>query len=149
MKGKTIFGAILVSAALCSQGFSFELLNGLLGLNDGGCGECKACANVGCCAKPACCEKACPRPVRRWLAVRRRVAVRTACGCEKCKRCRATPVRDMFGNLKDLFEAKGCQCEACGCEAAKGCCPEPACCAKACLAVCEGLPCALCEGGLL
>ena len=75
MKGKTIFGALLVSVALCSQGFGFELLDRMLGLNCGGCGECKACAKVaccekagkcccpepacGCCAKPACCAKAC------------------------------------------------------------------------------------------
>ena len=33
MKGKTIFGALLVSAVLCSQGFSFELMDRMLGLN--------------------------------------------------------------------------------------------------------------------
>ena len=65
MNGKTIFGALLVSVALCSQGFGFELLDRMLGLNCGGCGECKACAKVACCEKagkcccpePACCAK--------------------------------------------------------------------------------------------
>ena len=36
MRSKTIFGALLVSAALCSQGFGFELLDRMLGLNGGG-----------------------------------------------------------------------------------------------------------------
>ncbi len=49
MRGKTIFGALLVSVALCSQGFGFELLDRMLGLNGGGCGECNACAKVACC----------------------------------------------------------------------------------------------------
>ena len=34
------FWALLVSAALCSQGFGFELLDRMLGLNNGGCGGC-------------------------------------------------------------------------------------------------------------
>ena len=46
MRSKTIFGALLVSAALCSQGFGSELLDRMLGLNNGGCGGCNACANV-------------------------------------------------------------------------------------------------------
>jgi hypothetical protein len=120
MRSKTIFGALLVSVAMCSQGFGFELLDRMLGLNSGGCGECKACAKVAACepcakvacAEPACCEKA---------------------TCGHCKKCRITPVRDLFDGLKDMFEAKGVQCEPVACEAAKGCCPEP--CAKA--ACCE------------
>ena len=73
MRCKTIFGALLVSVALCSQGFGFELLDRMLGLNGGGCGECNACAKVACCqpavpkaccangllCEAACCEKAC------------------------------------------------------------------------------------------
>jgi hypothetical protein len=124
MRSKTIFGALLVSVALCSQGFGFELLDRMLGLNCGGCGEYKACAKVACCepaakaccpepaccAKPACCEKA----------------------CGHCNKCRCTPVRDLFAGLHDLFECKGVQCDPCGCQAAKGCCPEPAVCGKAC-----------------
>ena len=74
MRSKTMLGALLVSVALCSQGFGFELLDRMLGLNNGGCGECNACAKVACCAnprrlvavtrllqKPACCEKTCVR----------------------------------------------------------------------------------------
>ena len=123
MRSKTIFGALLVSVALCSQGFGFELLDRMLGLNCGGCGECNACAKVtccdpctkaccpepACCAKPHCCEKACCDP------------------CGKC--CRPTPVRDLFADIAHLFECKGCYCEPACCPE-KGCCPEP--CAKAC-----------------
>ena len=164
MKSKTIFGALLVSAALCSQGFGFELLNGLLGLKDGGCGEGKACAKVApceackaCpapCAKVACCEKACPKACE--------AACEPACGkAGRCKKqyptpvrdaiCKATPVRDLFGGLKDLYECKGCTCSTNACEAAKGCCPEPACepaCEKAkkCRKVrCEKGACKACE----
>ncbi len=57
MKSKTIFGALLLSAALCSQGFGAELLNRLLGMNEnGGCGNCNACAKVAPCEQ----VKACP-----------------------------------------------------------------------------------------
>ena len=138
MRSKTIFGALLVSVALCSQGFGFELLDRMLGLNGGGCGECNACAKVACCEKacpkaccpePACCEKACPK------------ACEPACcetaTCGKCKKCRCTPVRDLFAGMKDLFEAKGTVCETGCCDAAQGCCPEPACCEKACPKACE------------
>ena len=125
MRTKTIFGALLVSVALCSQGFGFELLDRMLGLNCGGCGECNACAKVACCEKacPKACEKACPK------------ACEPACAanCGECKKCRATPVRDLFAGLKDLFESKGTICDTGACGAEKGCCPEPACCpVKAC-----------------
>ena len=122
MRSKTIFGALLVSVALCSQGFSFELLDRMLGLNGGGCCECNACAKVAPCqpvsvkpCAPVCSEKQC-------------LPVVPASG--KCKVCRPTPVRDLFANVKDLFEAKACQSEPACCEAPKGCAPEPACCAK-------------------
>jgi hypothetical protein len=127
MRSKTIFGALLVSVALCSQGFGFELLDRMLGLNSGGCGECKACANVACCApakaccpepacaKPACCQPACEVPCRQ----------------PKCHKLYRRPVVELFGNMKELFEAKGCYCEKPACCEAPKCCPEPAC-AKPC-----------------
>jgi hypothetical protein len=46
----------------------------------------------------------------------------------------------MFANLKDLFEAKGTVCDTGACEAAKGCCPEPAC-AVACEKPCKAKRC--------
>ena len=83
MRSKTIFGALLVSVALCSQGFGFELLERMLGLNGGGCGECNACAKVACCEKacekaccpePACCEKACGTCEKADAVFRKRVS---------------------------------------------------------------------------
>jgi len=137
MRSKTIFGALLVSVALCSQAFSFELLDRMLGLNGGGCGECNACAKVAPCAP---CAKTCA-PV---------TCEKATCG----KVCRPTPVRDLFANIKDLFEAKGCQVEPVACCEAPKCCPEPACgkvkacrkvrCAKSCNA-CEPACKAACE----
>jgi hypothetical protein len=120
MRSKTIFGALLVSVALCSQAFSFELLDRMLGLNGGGCGECNACAKVTPC-QPACqptCAKACEK-----------ACLPTVPATCKEKVCRPTPVRDLFANIKDLFEAKACQTDPVCCEAPK-CCPEPACCPK-------------------
>jgi hypothetical protein len=122
MRSKTIFGALLVSVVMCSQGFGFELLDRMLGLNSGGCGDCKACTKVAACdpcAKVACAQPTCEQ---------------ANCGqCTRCKKCRITPVRDLFDGLKDMFEAKGSVCEPAACGACKGCCPEP--CEKA--ACCE------------
>ena len=91
MKSRFVFGALLLSVALYSQGFGIELQGRLGGLKCGGCGECGTC-KVACCEpaakccapEPACCEKA---------------ACDVGCG----KACSATPVRDLFCGLKDLF----------------------------------------------
>ena len=100
MRTKIVFGALLLSVALCSPGFSGECCA------TGGC-----CPEPACCAKPACCEKAC--------------GCEAGCGSRCCER--ATPLKDLFAGLKDLCACHRCgACEACG----KGCCPEPACCAK-------------------
>jgi hypothetical protein len=155
MKCKMIFGALLVSVVLCNQGFSFELLDRILGLNGGDCGDCKACAKVACCekpakccaapavcekAKPACCEKAkpacCEKPV--------------VCGTPKCHKQHCTPIRDLFDDIADLFESKGYICdEPKTCAAPKACCSEPACCKPACkVKACEKVACckpATCE----
>lgn len=123
MRSKTIFGALLVSVALCSQGFGFELLDRMLGLNCGGCGGCNTCAKVACC--DPCAKAACPDPTACESVA--------DCGstCNQCRKCRATPVRDLFAGLVDLFECKGHYCKPV-CESA--CCEEacePAC-AKPC-----------------
>ena len=67
MRNKTFFGALLLSAALCSQGFSFELLDRMLGLNNGGGDGCNACANVA--SAKACCPR--PRLVETLVAAYR------------------------------------------------------------------------------
>lgn len=120
MKGKTVFGALLVSVALCSQGFGFDLLDRMLGLNCGGCGTCNSCCETACCEpaakccapEPACCEPECCEP-------------------QCCK-----PACDLFAGLKGLFDCRrrctaGC-CEPECCEAPKCCTPEPQCCEPAC-----------------
>ena len=129
MRNKTICGALLVSAALCSQGFGFELLDRMLGVNSGGNGGCSACANGGpcnpatkaCCPEPTACGNACPQPVA------------SACGQAGCgtnQKCRRTPVRDLFAGMADLFAAKGCESEPQACGATTGCGPESASCAN-------------------
>ena len=100
MRSKTIFGALLVSVALCSQGFGFELLDRMLGLNGGGCGECNACAR----SPPV-------QPCAKTCAPKPPAARRPPCCASAARKCRPTPVRDLFANIKDMFEAKGCQCE--------------------------------------
>src|SRR4030067_939290 len=99
MKGKTIFGALLVSVALCGQGFGFELLDRMLGLNTGGCGQPTCCQPAGqCCEQPACCAPARCEP---------------ACCDPACSTCCA-PKCDLFAGLKGLFACGGCCQPACG-----------------------------------
>jgi len=118
MKVKTLVGTLLVSVALCSQGFSFELLDRLLGMNCGGCGTCGTCSEVTCCEpEAACCTpepECCEEPV-----------------CDPCcDPCR--PKMDLFAGLKGLFKCNACCdpcCEQTCCEPVTECCePEPTCC---------------------
>ena len=118
MRSKTIFGALLVSVALCSQGFSFELLDRMLGLNGGGCGECNACAKVApcepcakTCAPAACCEKASAGNLLQEVPCRPRSAT--------CSTTSRTCSRPRAASASQWLAAKP-----------KGCCPEPACCGK-------------------
>ncbi len=117
MKGRIVFGALLLtSVALCSQGFGFELLDNMLGLNRG-CGSCceqapcDPCEKVKACApEPACCGVENP-------------------GCCAPRR----PVCDLFNGLKGLFCCKpSCKkqcCDPCDpCGEVKACAPEPQCC---------------------
>jgi hypothetical protein len=116
MKGKIVFGALLVSVALASQGFGFDLLDRARGLNCGGCGACAACAAPACapCAPKACAPEACGKPA-----------------CERCcRRC------DLFAGLKDLFACPRCGKVRCTCEAACKPCEQVKACAPACKA-CE------------
>ena len=118
MKAKMVFGALLLSAALCSQGFGFELLANMVGLNRGGGGQCcepqcceKACCEPACepeCCEPACCEPECCEP-----------ACKPACRKRGPLCCL----------LDDLFGRRKCCAQPSCCE--KACC-EPACCEPAC-----------------
>jgi len=115
MKAKMVLGALLVSVALASQGFSMDFGDRLAGLNCGGCGECKACAAPAPC-KPA--AKAC--------------APAAVCGqptCETCcKRC------DLIKGMKDLFACRNCGKVKCCCEKP---CAAPACCEKGAPKACD------------
>jgi len=143
MKAKTILGALLVSVALCGQGFGFELLDRMLGL-DCGCCEPAACKPAAC--EPAACEPAACEPAACEPAACEPAAC-DSCGtkCGKAKGCcRATPVRDLFSGLQDLLECKSCG-KGCG---QKGCCEPAACKPAACEpAACEPAACepAACE----
>lgn len=119
MKGRIVVGALLVSAVLASQGFGFELLDNLLGMNRGRTSACcepqacdPACAPQAC--DPACAPKNCCDPV---------------CQPNCCDPC-CKPRCDLFAGLKGLFACKKC-CDPCGtacCEDVKCCTPEPNCC---------------------
>ncbi|MBN1589778.1 MAG: hypothetical protein JW888_09705 [Pirellulales bacterium] len=142
MKGRIVFGALLVSVALASQGFGFELLNDLLGMNRG--------CSTNACAEPACCEQACqPECCEQPCKPMRHCAKPKCCEpkccepkcCEKnccepacCDPC-CKPRCDLFAGLKGLFACKKCCCEPCGtacCEDTKCCAPEPKCCEESC-----------------
>lgn len=57
MKWKMVLGALVVSAGLCNQGYGFELLDRMLGINGYGGHGCNSCCEPACCeAEPACCE---------------------------------------------------------------------------------------------
>jgi hypothetical protein len=161
MKAKVILGMLLVSAVLAGQSFGLELLNDLLGINNGcsnGCCEpaccekacgpvcCeKACAPACCektCCEPKCCEKACCQPKCCCEPKCCKPACEPAC-CEKecCETCCKSHC-DLFAGLKGLFACKKGCCEPCGnacCEDTKCCAPEPKCCEKQCCepACCE------------
>jgi len=104
MKGKLLLGALLVSAALASQGFSMDLMDRMVVLSGGGCGPCAAAAACDPAVKPCAPEPACCQPA-----------------CNPCckKRC------DLFKGLKDMFA-----CRKCG--KVKCCCPKPTACDPAC-----------------
>ena len=141
MKGRMVFGALLLSAALTSQGFGFELLGNLLGLNCGcgGCNACQACAPASCEPAPETCA---PEP---------------ACSDPCARRC------DLFSGLKGLFACNRCcdsgcnDCAEPACEPA-ACAPEPSCklcnlgilgrgcgCRPACEPACDPAPEPACE----
>jgi hypothetical protein len=128
---KTVIGALLVSVALCSQGFGFDLLDRMKGMKCGGdCGGCNACEKVAPCEAAKACA---PDPACG--------ACEPACG-KKCGKPCCTPIRDLFAGMKGLFECKKCSKPNCGCEPsacteAKACAPDPAVCEKACEKACE------------
>jgi hypothetical protein len=143
MRSKMIFGALLVSVALCSQGFGFEF--GLFGGHKcGDCSECKACNKV------APCEKACTTCAP---ACEQKRLPQLPAECKECKK-HCTPVRDLFDNIADMFEAKAvvvepvCETKCCPTTCAKPCdkacgCAKPcdkACCAPTCAVPCPPKP---------
>jgi hypothetical protein len=127
MKLKMVFGALLVGAAMCSQGFGFELLNRMLGYRGH-----HSCCEPSCC-EPAACEPACCEPA----------ACEPACCPQDCCHQGCGHGCDLFAGLKRLF-GHGCRsccepacCEpACAAPAHHAACCEPACCEPAHRAAC-------------
>jgi len=151
MKSKAVFGALLVSVALCSQGFGLELLDRMLGLRGCGCNPCApACCEEAQACEPACCEQVACEPACGEPACVEPACCEAACADACCrKRC------DLFKGLKGLADRHRCrkacrdacckpaccETEACCpepacCGVAEACCPEPACCEEACEPTC-------------
>jgi hypothetical protein len=111
MKGTMVFGALVLSVALASQGF---------GQNTPGPAGASGC---GCCAAPAVCEK---------------VAVKACdpcgCGMAACQSCARRC--DLFAGLKDLFACPRCGKVRCSCEPACKACEAPKACAEVACKVC-------------
>src|SRR5687767_13633618 len=112
MKWNMMFGALVLSAALTSQSFGFDLLDRMLGMKHSGHG-CSSCCEPSCgcesshepsCGcESSCCESSCCTPCQQY--------------------CCKTP--DIFAGL---FGGCGCGSHGCGdscCEASCGC--EPSC----------------------
>ena len=138
MKGKTLLGALLVSVALSSQAFGFELLDRMLGLNRG-CGACDPCGEAACCEpatnccapEPACCEE--PARCEEPACCEEPASCEPSCAKPCCKRSCC----DLFAGLKGLFDCgRGCKKSCCEepqcCEEPECCAPEPECCEPAC-----------------
>ena len=125
MKAKTTLGSLLVSVALCSPGFGFELMGRLLGLQencDGKCSTCapcapacRPCAPTKTCA-PATCEKPCRVPLICKIAAGCKPAACNApCGPTACKAPSCGPTTCEKPCRVRLGCATGCDC-GCGCK---------------------------------
>src|SRR5687767_5521647 len=118
MNAKILLGALVISAGLCSQGFSGHLLGRMMHSHNG-CGA--SCCETSCC-ESSCCDSYsdCCDP----------------CGscCEPCwqpKCCHRGA--DLF---RGLFSHHGC-CDSCGCDS----CCESSCCDHGCGSCCESSCC--------
>lgn len=136
MRAKIVFGVFLVSAALCSSGFGFEILDRLLGLEgcgEGACGAPRICAPAAC-AKVGCeagCESACmPRctPVRDLLCI---IKVRLCCdydcdcGPACCERSCEPKRHKLYRRpVVELLENLFCCDRCCDARGEEGCCGE-------------------------
>lgn len=129
MKWNMVLGALVISVGMCGQGFGFELLERMLGVND----NCGCAPSCGCEVEPSCgCEAA------------------TACGCQTdpgcgseadpgygCEQqsccpqpCCKKKCGGGLGLFKGLFRhhrKKSCCAPSCGCEAEPSCGCEPSC----------------------
>ncbi len=131
MKGRMIVGALVLSVALSSQGFGFELLGNLLRLEDNkGCTPCGEV--IAHCPDPCTPVEDCG-----WV-------------CDPCAR---KPL-DLFAGLRGLFACHRCPTAVCAdpCTPAAVCTPEPCtpvavCTPEPCtpVAACEAVP--SCEPG--
>ena len=113
MKRNMLLGSVVMAAALCQQGFGFELLDRVLGVGccdpcGKTCNTCDPCGDNGC--APACCDP---------------------CGDNGCRETACCKKRS-GGLLDGLLARKRCCKPACCAKAGdQGCC-EPACCEPAC-----------------
>src|SRR5687768_9046774 len=61
MKWNMLLGSLVLSLGLCTQGFSFDLLDRMLGANGCGC-QTSCCTSAPACAAPACAAPTCAAP---------------------------------------------------------------------------------------
>jgi hypothetical protein len=120
MRMKSILGAILVSATLCSASFGEGLINRMLD-KCGGCGDqCGVCAAC----KPACnaCAPAKCSPCRPAVCAKPCAKVGCDVGCEAACKPRCTPVRDMLADMKELIASMKCRRGCCEVSCGDDCC---------------------------
>jgi hypothetical protein len=158
MKWNMVLGALVISVGMCGQGFGFELLERMLGVNDNcGCAPscgcevepscgCEAATACGCQTDPGCgseadpgygCEQqsCCPQPgcKKKRCGLLDGLFKHRGCGCKKKSCCEPScgcEAEPSCGCGAD----PGCGCEAepsCGCEQ-QSCCPQPCCKKKHC-----------------
>ncbi len=143
MKWKLFAGALIISAGFCTQGYSYGLLDRMLG----GCGGCDSCCEPACC-EPACCEPAVACCDQEPSCCEPAAACCDPCNdcCDPCDSCCKKKRCGLFGRLRGLFDCCKSSCDSCCesacepacCEPAVACCDhEPSCCEPAACDSCD------------
>lgn len=124
MKWNSVLGSMVLALGLCAQGYSFDLLDRMLGAN--GHGYQTSC----CTAAPACAAPACAAPAAPACGAEPTCAMEPSCGvvdsgcCQKRHHC-GLNLRGMFGHHRCCKPVANC-CEPV-CAAAPACGIEPTC----------------------
>ena len=126
MNRTSLLGSLVLGLAACTTGFSFELLDRMLGYSGCGC-------DTSCCAS-SCCKSRCHN----------RCGCNNGCnkgcgGCGGCNKCgHGCSLLGLFSCHHGCGCGNGCN-KGCGCAAAAPSCAAPSCAAAAPACGCDGM----------